>query len=59
MIVSELKPCCRECGEIEIDYDTDKVKYANEESKVFSRIYCQHQAVCKQYIECGEPPNKI
>lgn len=59
MIVNEFKPCCRECGEIDIDYDTDKAQYANGESKAFSKIYCRHQAVCKQYIECGEKPNEI
>ncbi len=59
MIVSEFKPCCRECGEIEINYDTDKMDYITGEKVAHSRIYCEHQAVCKQYIECSEEPNKI
>lgn len=59
MIVNEFKPCCRECGEIEINYDTNKKEYALGEKTAHSRIYCDHQAVCKKYIECNEEPNKI
>ncbi len=59
MIVNEFKPCCRECGEIDIDYESESAKYANGESTAFSKIYCRHQTVCKKYIECDEKPNEI
>ncbi len=54
MIINELKPCCNECGEIDGYFDTEKLQRITGENNVISRIYCEHQAVCKRYIEYDE-----
>lgn len=54
MIINELKPCCDECGDIDGYFDTEKLQYMTGEKKAISRICCEHQAVCKKYIECEE-----
>ncbi len=51
MIINELKPCCNECGDIDGYFDTEKLQYTTGEKKAISRICCEHQAVCKKYIE--------
>ena len=56
MIINELKPCCDECGDIEGYFDTEKLQCMTGEKKAISRICCEHQAVCKKYIECVSIP---
>lgn len=51
MIINELKPCCNECGDIDGYFDTEKLQYTTGEKKAISKICCEHQAVCKKYIE--------
>lgn len=53
MIVNELKPCCEECGDIDLSCETEKFEYLVGENKAMSKIYCEHQAVCKKYLENG------
>ena len=63
MINNFLKPCCNDCESIDIKASTSRDVSRNTsgylERICDTVIYCNHQYVCKKYIECEQKPNKI
>lgn len=51
MIKNRLKECCQLCPYIEISTYTDKLKAGDECIFANVDIFCEHEKVCKRYIE--------
>lgn len=57
MIINKLKPCCYDCDTPCIEVN-EREAWNFEGTKVFTTIYCDHQTVCKYYLENESEDNK-
>lgn len=61
MIDNRLRACCKECVHIDLKSGTEIITSRNVlgdlERKAQSFIACDHEQVCKKYIEYGQRQN--
>lgn len=52
MIDYQLKPCCNECNNLDLDYAQETIRYDLVQNEYqATTIYCKHQIVCGKYNE--------
>lgn len=56
MIKIMYKECCQNCGNLDIDYETDEIHIMTGEKQISAFIGCSHMPVCKRYIDEKKMP---
>lgn len=51
MIKILYKECCQNCGNLDIDYETDEIRIMTGEKQISAYIGCSHMPVCKRYLD--------
>lgn len=49
MIDYQLKPCCKECLNKDVEVETKKFFGFEEVIRIDAKIYCRHQKICVKY----------